>query len=239
MTCIVGLVDGGIVTIGGDSAGIAGHITQQRADPKVFASGPYVIGYTSSFRMGQILRYGFEPPLPPKDASDLHGFMCTVFVDAVREALKAAGWATKDSEQEAGGCFLVGVAGQLFEIQSDYQVGQLADGYTAVGCGEQFALGALHATETSDAHRLTRVTAALKAATHFSTGVRPPFTIVSTPTDGESDGAMMAAPEPPPYDPSSITTTNTSGGAVTVTIDGNKLYEVVQQSHEMRRQRGW
>lgn len=57
MTCIVGLVDGDRVILGGDSAGIAGWHLQLRADEKVFRNGPYAIGFTTSFRMGQILRY--------------------------------------------------------------------------------------------------------------------------------------------------------------------------------------
>jgi hypothetical protein len=55
MTCIVGLRQGGKVFIGGDSAGISGWDVTVRADPKVFLSGPYAMGFTSSFRLGQLL----------------------------------------------------------------------------------------------------------------------------------------------------------------------------------------
>jgi hypothetical protein len=44
------------------------------------------------------------------------------------------------------GPFLVGVRGCLFEVGEAYQVGELAAGYSAVGCGAEIALGALHAT---------------------------------------------------------------------------------------------
>ena len=123
MTCIVGLVDDGRVWMGGDSAGVAGWDLTVRADRKVFRNGPYVMGFTSSFRMGQLLRHGFEPPSPPEQPGDLEAFMATTFIDAVRERLKAGGWAVKNLEQEQGGTFLVGVSGRLFEIGSDYQVG--------------------------------------------------------------------------------------------------------------------
>ena len=62
MTCIVGLEHKGKVYIGGDSAGVAGYSLSVRADQKVFINGNFIFGFTSSFRMGQILRFGFNPP---------------------------------------------------------------------------------------------------------------------------------------------------------------------------------
>lgn len=175
MTCIVGLVDGGRVWLGGDSAGVAGYDLTVRADRKVFRNGPYVMGFTSSFRMGQLLRHGFDPPAPPDPPADLEAFMATTFIDGVRERLKAGGWASKSDEQERGGNFLVGVRGRLFEIQSDYQVGENVDGWAAVGCGDQVAHGALFASRGRLA--MDRVVLALAAAERFSAGVRRPFAI--------------------------------------------------------------
>jgi ATP-dependent protease HslVU (ClpYQ) peptidase subunit len=178
MTAIVGLVDGGRVIIGGDSAGVAGLQSTERADVKVFNNGPYVMGFTTSFRMGQLLQYALVPPKPPR--RDVFGFMVTEFIDAVRDCLKSGGYASKDSDVESGGTFLVGVHGSLYEIGSDYQVGIPADGYAAVGCGDDVALGALFATRGSDLTAEERVTAALLAAAHHSAGVRGPFALVST-----------------------------------------------------------
>jgi len=175
VTCIVGLVDGGRVWIGGDSAGTSGWDLAIRADRKVFRNGPYVMGFTTSFRMGQLLRHGFEPPVPPEPLADLEAFMATTFIDAVRERLKAGGWAAKNSEREGGGTFLVGVRGRLFEVEEDYQVGERRGGFAAVGCGAQVAHGALFATP--DHLAPDRVLLALVAAERFSAGVRGPFSI--------------------------------------------------------------
>jgi hypothetical protein len=174
VTVIVGLVHNGVVHLGGDSAGISGWDLTVRADPKVFTVGPYVIGYTTSFRMGQLLRWSFDPPKP--DTAKLDRFMTTTFVDAARAAFKAGGWAKKDSEQEEGGQWLVGVAGRLFEVGGDYQVGEPAGGYAAIGCGGQAAHGALYATPTLAPRR--RLQLALEAAQHHSAGVRGPFVYV-------------------------------------------------------------
>lgn len=183
MTAIVGLVHDGAVHIGGDSAGVAGYSLTVRADSKVFTNGPYVMGFTTSFRMGQLLRYALKGaelnPSRRRPLGDLEAFMATTFVDAVRDTLKAGGWATKDSEREEGGTFLVGVRGRLFRIGDDFQVGETVDGYAAVGCGHELALGALYATARSRMAPQRRLRLALEAAERFSAGVRGPFAIVS------------------------------------------------------------
>lgn len=184
MTCIAGLVHNGRVYIGADSAGIGGWDLTIRADEKAFTTGPYVMGFTDSFRMGQLLRYSLTPPEPTED---LQRFMVTAFVDAVRGCLKAGGYARKENEQESGGAFLVGVRGSLFVVCGDYQVAEPADQMAAVGCGAQVALGALYATQWSPEPG-NRLDTALRAAERLSAGVRGPFTIVREPDRVEGKG---------------------------------------------------
>jgi len=182
MTCIAGLVHYGNVYLGGDSAGCASWNLTVRADPKVFVNGSYVMGFTTSFRLGQLLRYAFTPPEP--EVADLHKFMCTSFTDALRQCLTDGGWAQKSKEREEGGTFLVGTHGRLFFVGDDYQVGEPADPYAAVGCGADIALGALHATQGAAMAPEERLAAALSAAERFSNGVRGPFAYVSTAVPG-------------------------------------------------------
>ena len=175
MTCIVGLVDEGKVYIGGDSAGVGnGWDLIVRADPKVFRTGPFLMGFTTSFRMGQLLHYALVAPSHPPDI-DLNHYMTVEFINAVRDCLKTGGWAKKEGEKELGGVFLVGYLGHLFHIESDYQVGEALDGYMAVGSGDQVALGALYATQKLPP--LVRVRLALEAAERWNAGVRGPFII--------------------------------------------------------------
>jgi ATP-dependent protease HslVU (ClpYQ) peptidase subunit len=178
MTAIVGLVQSGTVYIGGDSAGVAGLNLTVRADTKVFRKKRYLFGFTTSFRMGQLIRYSLTVPKP---SGDLDAFMSTTFVDAVRECLKTGGWASRENEREEGGTFLVGVRGQLFTIYDDYQVARAADDFAAVGSGDQIALGALYATAGADLSPRRRVLKALAAAERFSAGVRGPFVCLRTP----------------------------------------------------------
>lgn len=176
MTCIAGLESGGKVYIGGDSAGVAGLSMSVRADEKVFVNGPFIMGFTSSFRMGNLLRYSLKVAEQDSTKTD-HEFMCTWFVDAVRKCLKDGGFAEIDKGVERGGAFLVGYRGQLYQVDSDFQVGMTVAGYNAVGCGEDLAKGALTASSLKDPK--ARIEQALAAAEQHSAGVRGPFKVVS------------------------------------------------------------
>jgi ATP-dependent protease HslVU (ClpYQ) peptidase subunit len=179
MTCIVGLKHGNQVFIGADSFGSNGWSGLVRADKKVFYNGDYLIGFTSSFRMGQLLRYGFEPP-KFDGQKDLMAFMVKDFVEAARKCLKDGGYVKISDSREEGGSFLVTVAktGRLFRIEGDFQVGESLEGFDAVGCGDDFALGSLFTTRRIK-NPQTRIIQALKAAEHFSTGVRGPFHVAA------------------------------------------------------------
>jgi hypothetical protein len=179
VTAIAGFVQESKVWIGGDSAGVALYSLTVRADQKVFKNGEFLFGFTSSFRMGQLLRYAFTPPAA-KEGQDLYSYMVTDFINAVRDCLKNGGFAAKDKEEESAGEFLVGFRGRLFKIQSDYNVSESADGYDACGCAEDVVLGALFATRTWGAHEApSRISVALAAAERHSGGVRGPFAIQS------------------------------------------------------------
>jgi ATP-dependent protease HslVU (ClpYQ) peptidase subunit len=171
MTCIVGLVENGNVYIGGDSAGVAGLSITIRSDEKVFENGPFIMGFTTSFRMGQLLRYKFEPPKQTVAQSDMQ-YMVTDFIDAIRVCFTKNGF----GDASSGGTFLVGYNGVLYHIDSDYQVGIPSGPYDSVGCGSDIALGAMYASGGKTPEE--RVKLALEASAKFSGGVAPPFTLV-------------------------------------------------------------
>ena len=192
MTCIVGLVHHEVVYIGGDSAGVARLRLTVRADEKVFRNSDFLMGFTTSFRMGQLLRYSLKPPRRHPD-DDIHQYMVVDFINAIRECLKAGGCASKEDEVESGGTFLVGYAGHLFTVDSDYQVGIPEDGYAAVGSGQDIALGALFATQGQAPRQ--RVLTALRSAERFNAGVRGPFHILP-----ESEPQLGKPPPEPDID---------------------------------------
>lgn len=178
MTAIVGIVEEGKVWIGGDSAGVGGLSMQTRSDPKVFTNGEFLIGYTSSFRMGQILEHHLSSPVPYEGEAGM-AYMVKRFIPAVKQALKEHGFQQSENGQDIGGTFLVGYRGELYEIESDYQVARVQQRYHAVGCGRDLALGSLFTTNQYDIDPEERIEIALNAAAEFSAGVRAPFTILS------------------------------------------------------------
>ncbi len=195
MTCIAAFVEGDTVWMGGDSAGVAGLSLSGRDDQKVFRNGPMVFGFTTSFRMGQLLRYALT--VPDHDPRvDIDKYMATTFIDAVRACLKDHGWASKRNDSEEGGCFLVGYKGRLFRIDDDYQVGVPADGFDAVGCGHDIAKGALYATPEMSGR--ARLVLALSAAERHSAGVRGPFHVESLRTEATTP------PPPPAFPPNRV-----------------------------------
>ena len=143
MTVIIGMVYGNKVYMAGDSLGVSSYDKVERDDPKVFKNDKFLIGFTTSFRMGQLLQYKFKPPKQKPKQSD-HEYMVTDFIDAVRKVLNDNGYGEKDKNQETGGQFLVGYKSALYQIDSDYQVGIPTDQYAAIGCGAAYAIGALH-----------------------------------------------------------------------------------------------
>lgn len=177
MTCIVGIEEKGKVYIGGDSAGVSGWNITIRADQKVFANGPMIFGFTSSFRMGQLIRFQLSiPECRAKTSGQELKFMCTDFIGAVRSCLKSGGYAEINNNVETGGKFLVGFRGHLYLVDSDFQVARSFDGYMAIGCGDNLALGAIAAMP--NVYPPTRIRRALEIAARHSGGVCGPFTIM-------------------------------------------------------------
>ena len=176
MTCIVGLVDKGNVYIGGDSAGVAGLSISIRNDEKVFVNGPFIMGFTTSFRMGQLLQYKLTIPKQTTNQSDME-YMVTDFIDSVRRCFAENGFGKlPDKDHHEGGNFLVGYNGKLYNIDHDFQVGVPSLQYDAVGCGEDIAKGSLYSTKGKEP--TARIKLALEAASTFSAGVAPPFKLV-------------------------------------------------------------
>ena len=176
-TCIVAVKtkrDG--IWLGGDSAGTGPSYCQfTMRKPKIFRNGSCLIGYTSSFRMGQLLQYKLTVPIR-KTSQDRDHYMVHDFTEAVRTCLKDGGYTTVKDEHHEGGVFIIVYDGEIYKIQSDYACLMHADPYVAVGCGEDFALGAM---STEKALSKGSVLLALRTACFLSAGVGSPFYLVN------------------------------------------------------------
>lgn len=179
MTCIVAISNGKNVWMGGDALGAGGYSCSVRDDKKVFVTGEYIIGFTSSFRMGDLLKWTFTPPRIPKKEKNLEKFMATKFIHSVLTLFDTYGYGKAHENRKEGGEFLVGVRGTIFHIHEDYQVGIHSGNYDACGCGHDLALGSLVTSEELKINDPEdRIKMALRAAQKFCCGVREPWTIL-------------------------------------------------------------
>lgn len=186
MTAIVGLRSAGSVFIGADSCGSDGSIRAAYLNPKLVekqvntdgATQKLVLGYTSSWRFGQVLAHHLAPP--SDFASEPIGYLVESLVPEIRKVLAAAGWLKKDSAREESGTALIGYRGQLFALHSDFSV-LATERWDACGSGREFALGSLFTsdriTDWTPLSPALRVQVALQAAAEFAPGVMPPFHI--------------------------------------------------------------
>jgi ATP-dependent protease HslVU (ClpYQ) peptidase subunit len=174
MTCIIGLEANGRVYMGADSCGSDDWTNRAYDIQKVFRVKQFIIGYTSSFRMGQLLQYALV--VTPQNGTDDLTYLVTIMAEAVRDAFKAHGYAYIENSQEFGGLFLVGYRGKLYQISSDFSVLHTLDGYSAVGSGHTVALGVMAALEGLSPKK--RILKALEITGQFVGSVKPPYKVM-------------------------------------------------------------
>ena len=187
MSCIVGVVHDGEVWMGADSAASDGEDIMIIRNRKLFRNGPLLMGVVGSLRLTQLLQYQLgDIGIDAKWKNNLYGYMVGVFVERVREVLKAGGFPDTSESPENGGVVLIGVNGHIFRLENSFQIFERGDGFDAVGCGNGVALGSLmadHVLEPED-----RILKAMARVTYFSAHVRPPFVIMHERGKYSADG---------------------------------------------------
>lgn len=189
MTCIAAAVDpDGTIWMGADSVGLQGDCVRIDRRSKVFRVGAFLIGSAGSQRVGQILEYTFDPPAI---ASDLTAYMVREFVPALRAHMDTEGAEIKQDSQRArydGHC-VIGIDGQLFEIDTGYAVVNPRAPFYAIGCASQEAMAAMFTArslvEGIPAKKI--VQCGLEAAAEFDINIRPPFTVLSLPSGPKAE----------------------------------------------------
>lgn len=188
MTCIVGYAKGGVVTLGADSADSDGFTYRTESYGKLFTliytrAGEgvgtglkMVLGFTTSWRMGQLLT---TMRLPVFSSGRPVKYMIEEFIPTVRKVLKEGGFAEIENNRETGGTFLVGFEGHLFTVWDTYQINEAE--YAAVGSGTYHAEAGMFVAKgygEADTYKILRQ--GLLAAEHHVATVGAPFTFLDT-----------------------------------------------------------
>lgn len=182
MTCIVGLVDGERVWIGGDSHAAAGcqRYPDTPVERKVFRRGEMAIGATGPSRMTQLLEHILEIPEHPAGLPP-YVYLVTILAPAIRRAIVEHD-GVKINDPSDGWEFLLGYRGALYAVCHDLSVSHLPE-YGAVGCGREYATGSLYTTGLPTIRQRwapeDRIRAALAAAAEHDIHVAPPFILES------------------------------------------------------------
>lgn len=176
MTCIVGLVRKEKVYMGADSCGSNGHNYAIYERPKVFKIGDrFLIGCTGTFRMIDLLQYGFNPPKINEDFNR-DRFMREEFIPSLRKYFKDHGLLCAENGVERfGGPFMVGFDAQLYIVQSDFSVLPVPEYGGSVGSGAEAAAAVLFFCRTAKMTPEEKLNAALEAAEGTICSVKGPF----------------------------------------------------------------
>ncbi|MFA5135237.1 MAG: hypothetical protein WC505_05665 [Patescibacteria group bacterium] len=180
----------GSVWIGSDSCGSNGFNYTIRKDKKVFRRDNMIFGFTSSFRMGQLIQTSLVIP-EHRESVDDFTYLTTLFIDSVMSCFRDKSFLRVKDNEAGGGTFLVGYRGNIYEVEADFQVGQPVEQYAACGCGLYFALGAMHALQKHKLAPKEKITRALAAAAGFAEAVRPPWNFVSLAGDKRNTGKPL------------------------------------------------
>ena len=181
MTCIIALKHNKKVYMAGDSGAIGTNEWSVSPDPKVFViDNEIAFGFTSSFRMGQVLQYKFTMPTRQRGDSDDKYIRVSV-IDRIIEVFTENKVITNvEGRPLECGTFLIGYRGEIYEVQDDMSVLRNALPYMSIGAGEDVANGAMHVLcrdkKTIEPHAV--LNQALQTVTEFCNSVRSPFHIV-------------------------------------------------------------
>lgn len=184
MTCISALVKDGHVWMAGDLMGSNGYTGKVYSDSKVFVNGDFIIGYTSSFRMGQLLEFNWVQP-PRLEGMEDREYLQISVVESLRSCFQQYGYGIKDGVEDIGGNFLIGYRGCVYEMQHNFSLLKHED-YVACGSGIDYATSAMSVlidNAAGDFDPYDVLQTAIGTAAKFVTSVSAECTILTTDQD--------------------------------------------------------
>lgn len=182
MTIIIGLEDKntGSVWMGGDSAiTVWPNIVEASREKKIFKLGDVMLlGSAGTLRTTQIIRHGlsafFRFQFPEESVMD---YLVNGVAEPMRNALKECGASKIEANEEMSqNWWLLAYKGKVFEIDGGFSISNSTRGYTAIGSGRDYAMGAMLALK--DLEPKQRIMTCLKITGEFDSFVKPPYYVM-------------------------------------------------------------
>lgn len=205
MTCVVGIRNEGRgVLLAGDSQASAENTKRMRKDPKTFQLADTIaFAYCGSARFGQLVTEWIEDyleePFPPLGV-DERRWAIRVFIPALTQCLEEHGHLHRyesNSVVELGdSAFLLAIRDRLLTVEPDMQVSEDVTVYSALGSGEDVAIGSLRESFNGGTKELSSrwmqkvATDAIKASSEATTYVGGPITFVRTVRFSDEERAI-------------------------------------------------
>ncbi len=143
MTCIIAVGKDKDVYMAADTLGSNGHNNSRDANSKIIKmDGGVLVGYSASYRLGQLLRYEFKiPSRRVGHLGDSHMYyMITKFIPRLQVLFGVNEYDMAKDEAS----LVVAFDGEVFLISHDLSVFQPMDGVMAIGSGAETAMGAYY-----------------------------------------------------------------------------------------------
>lgn len=173
MTCIIALRDKetNTVYLAGDKLGSNGSTKAVYKDPKVFQVGHFYFGYTTSFYMGQLLKYSWKQPCKTMH-QDEDEYIYRDVVQSLKKVFSDNNFGQNQNGHEPDfGCFIMVYKGRIFKVQDNMSLLEVED-FVSVGCGEYYATGSVLAlTQHTEMNIPDILTETMKIVSENSCGV--------------------------------------------------------------------
>jgi ATP-dependent protease HslVU (ClpYQ) peptidase subunit len=141
MTCIVAFRDEEEnIILAGDKMGSDSYSKMIVKEPKVFKNGDFAIGYTDSFRMGQLLKHVWTPP-ERKMEQETDNYLYADVTKSLREMFKENGFG--DDDNNDFGAFIMIYEDRILEMQGEMSLLEHETDIVSVGAGCYHATAAL------------------------------------------------------------------------------------------------
>lgn len=180
MTCIIAMEHNGVAFLGSDSFLGGAFIRDQIDRPKFFEKGTrFFIAFAGGLRGAQIVEHGITFRKLRK-GEDEEAYLVTEVSQKLQAAFTKAGANIKDdgNVDTHDSCFIACINGKVFIIQTDYSVIRSRHGFTAVGAGQEYALGAMAILKSEKISPKEKIQRALEVAADLSPQVCSPFHII-------------------------------------------------------------